>query len=243
MKWIWLILIFLIQLNGQTNQSREPVEMKVLLFTKAMDYIHESIAGGSAAIMELGRKNGFQVDSTSDAALINEENLSRYAAVVFYNTSGAILDEKQKAALQAFIRCGKGFAGIHGASATEYDWPWYGNLVGAFFDAHPKIQTATLKVIDKTHPSTAHLPDQWVHEDEWYNFRSPDWSKLKVLMVVDESTYSGGKHGSYHPISWYHDFEGGRAWYTAIGHRAEYFKNSLFAKHILGGILYAAGAE
>jgi len=242
MNWLFIFLHFAYCLSAQTNPEKS-LQMKVLLFTKTNDYVHESTLKGSAAIIELGKQNHFHVDSTSDAKLINKKNLANYAAVIFYNTSGNILDRNQKEALQEFIRSGKGFSGIHGASNTEYEWEWYGRLIGAFFDEHPKIQPATIKVINNGHISTIHLPDNWIHEDEWYNFRNPDWSGLNVLMVVDESTFSGGKHGDFHPISWYHRFDGGRSWYTALGHDAESFKNPFFAKYILGGILYAAGKQ
>ncbi len=244
MKLLFILCFLVSQVIAQNQVSPEnSSNVKVLLFTKAVKYIHQSIPEGSSAIMELCRQHNVHVDSTSDAGLISRENLSGYEAIIFYNTSGNILDSLQQTALKQFIQSGHGYAGIHAASATEYDWPWYGKLVGAFFDKHPKIQPATIKVLDHDHPSTSQLPDSWLHEDEWYNFRNPDWSGLNVLMTVDEATYSGGKHPNFHPISWYHEFDGGRSWYTAIGHSAESFKDPHFAQHIIGGILYAAGKQ
>ena len=125
--------------------------------------------------------------------------------------------------------------------SSEYEWAWYGRLVGAFFDKHPKIQPAVLHIVDSEHISTRHLPPPWKREDEWYNFRTPLSSSVKVLITVDETTYSGGKMGANHPISWCQEFDGGRAWYTAMGHTEASYCDPLFLAHILGGIRWAAG--
>lgn len=130
--------------------------------------------------------------------------------------------------------------GVHAATDTEYEWPWYGKLVGAYFTNHPKVQKAIIKVTDKKHPSTKLLPDVWEHTDEWYNFKdiNPD---MKVLAWLDEKSYEGGTNGNEHPIAWYHEYDGGRAFYTGLGHTEESYSDPLFLKHLLGGIQYAIG--
>jgi type 1 glutamine amidotransferase len=136
--------------------------------------------------------------------------------------------------------------GVHSASDTEYNWPWYGGLVGAYFDrvhGHSKVTQATLHVIDRTHPSTVMLPALWVRTDEWYNFASNPRGRVNVLMTIDESTYNGGTMGVDHPIAWYHEYEGGRAWYTALGHTSESYYEPLFLAHLWGGIMYAVGGK
>lgn len=213
---------------------------KVLVFSKTAGYRHASIETGVEAIIQLGMKNGFDVMATEDASLFTEESLQNYAAVIFLNTTGDVLDYTQQAEFERYIQAGGGFVGIHAAADTEYDWPWYNKLVGAYFESHPEIQHATLKTIDKNHPSTAFYEDTWEKSDEWYNFKSinPD---IHVLLEIDESSYQGGTNGAHHPISWYHVYDGGRAFYTEMGHTDETYENADFLRHLLGGIQYAIG--
>jgi type 1 glutamine amidotransferase len=216
---------------------------KVLVFSKTAGYRHASIPQGVAAIKTLGEKSGFTVEATEDAAVFRDDSLKQFAAVVFLSTTGDVLDEAQQQAFERYVRAGGGFVGVHGASDTEYDWPWYGRLVGAYFASHPKgTPTATVRVADPNHPSTSALPGAWVRTDEWYNFKANPRGSVVVLATLDEKTYSGGTMGDDHPIAWYHDFDGGRAFYTALGHTPESFVEPLFLQHLLGGIEYAAGA-
>ncbi len=215
-------------------------EKKILVFCKTEGYRHTSIESGIEALKKLGTENGFKVTSTEDVRYIQEDSLKQFAAVLFLNTSGDILNDVKQADLERYIQAGGGFVGVHAATNTEYDWPWYNKLVGAYFDGHPKVQEATLKVIDNNHPSTSFLDSTWVKTEEWYNFRDID-PGIKIVLEVDEDSYKGGKNGARHPISWYHNFDGGRSFYTALGHSNETYSNANFLKHILGGIQYAMG--
>lgn len=238
-KAFFTILLFL--LSGVfLNLTAQTATKKILVFYKTAKYKHLSIPAGIRAINKLGLENKFQTDTSSDASLFTDVNLKKYNAVVFLSTSGDMLNDEQQNAFERYIRAGGGYMGIHGASAGEYEWPWYGRLVGAIFDGHPVQQYATFKIIDKKHRSTRHLPLNWNVKEELYNFKniSPD---IKVLLTVDESTYKGGTNGSFHPMAWYRDFEGGRSFYTALGHADDKFSNPLFLKHILEGIRYAMG--
>lgn len=217
-------------------------ESRVLVFYKTAGFYHESIPAGIQAIQDLGAKNKFKVDTTANSAVFTSENLKRYEAVIFLNTTGDVLSETEQKEFERFIQSGKGFVGIHSATDTEYSWPWYNKLVGAYFANHPKVQPANLLVVDKNHTSTSFLPDTWQRTDEWYNFKDI-YEDIKVLAYLDETTYTGGKNGSNHPIAWYHEFDGGRAFYTAGGHTDESYKEPLFLKHILGGIKYAIGEQ
>jgi cytochrome c len=181
------------------------------------------------------------VDATEDATTFTDAALARYRAVVFLSTTGDVLDLAQKTAFERYIRSGGGFAGIHSASDTEYNWPWYGRLVGAYFASHSQIQRATVHIADPGHPSTKGLPAIWERTDEWYNFRTNPRGAVHVLATLDETTYSGGKMGADHPIAWCHLIEGGRSWYTAMGHTKESYAEPLFRLHLLGGIETAAG--
>ena len=173
---------------------------RVLVFSKTAGYRHSAIPNGVAAIQKLGRENGFTVDTTENSSHFNEDSLKLYSAVIFLNTTGDVLDAYQQADFERYIQAGGGFMGIHAATDCEYGWPWYGKLVGAYFKSHPKIQSAKLTVVDKSHPSTAHLPDTWERTDEWYNFRKvPSDSNVKVLIKIDEKSYEGGENGESHP--------------------------------------------
>ncbi|MBA4149149.1 MAG: ThuA domain-containing protein [Verrucomicrobia bacterium] len=216
---------------------------KILVFSKTAGFRHSSIPNGIAAIQSLGSTNGFTVDATEDATEFTDANLQNYKAVVFLSTTGDVLNNTQQGAFERYIQAGGGYAGIHAASDTEYGWPWYGQLVGAYFAGHPNVQQATIKVADRTHPSTSFLSSRWIRTDEWYYFSSNPRGKVHVLATLDETTYSGGGMGADHPIIWCHEFDGGRAWYTGGGHTEASFAEPLFRQHLLGGIEYAAGIK
>jgi cytochrome c len=214
---------------------------RVLVFSKTAGYHHASIPAGTAAIQKLGRENGFEVDTTSDAAFFTEDSLKRYAAVIFLNTTGNVLDYRQEAAFERYIQAGGGFVGVHSATDTEYDWGWYGRLVGGYFNGHPEPQPAKFIIKDRDFIATEFFTDTvWQHTDELYNFKklNPD---VHVLVTIDESSYKGGTNGAFHPMSWYHDYDGGRAFYTELGHTESCYTEENYLKHLLGGIQYAAG--
>jgi type 1 glutamine amidotransferase len=217
---------------------------RILIFSKTTGFRHDSIEPGIAAIRSLGAANGFEVDGTEESALFTAANLGRYKAVVFLSTTGDVLNAEQQAAFMAYIHDGGGFVGIHAAADTEHGWPWYGELVGAFFASHPAPAQARVRVETRDHPSTRTLPDPWIRFDEWYDFqRNPRSQGVTVLLTLDEVSYPGGQMGNDHPIAWYHEFEGGRAWYTAGGHTEASFAEPAFLEHLLGGIRYAAGDQ
>jgi len=214
---------------------------KILVFCKTSGFHHNSIAAGIVAIQKLGQENNFEVDTTTDSTKFTEKNLHKYAAVVFLSTTGNVLGDEEQTAFEHFIESGKGYVGIHAATDTEYDWPWYNKLVGAYFKSHPKQQQATLNVVDSTFIATSHLPRVWKRFDEWYNFKSPQWQDVHVLITIDETSYTGGENGNFHPMSWYHSYDGGRAFYTELGHTDESYQDPMYLKHVLGGIEYAIG--
>lgn len=214
---------------------------RVLVFSKTEGFRHSSIPTGIAAITQLGQEYGFIVEATENAALFNFENLQKFEVIIFLSTTGDVLSIEQQNAFEQYIHNGGGFVGIHAASDTEYDWPWYGKLVGAYFDSHPEIQTATIQVTDQNHISTKHLSKFWERTDEWYNYNKNPRGQVHVLATLDESSYSGGNMENDHPIAWMHEFHGGRSWYTGGGHTEASYAEPDFLKHILGGILYASG--
>ncbi|WP_232064712.1 ThuA domain-containing protein [Rhodocytophaga rosea] len=228
---------------AQTSANASSTSLRVLVFSKTKGWKHTSIPYGITAIQKMGKENNFQVDTTTNAAYFTEDSLRHYQAVIFNCTTGNVLNAQQQAAFEGYIQAGGGYAGIHSAADTEYEWPWYNKLMGAHFANHPSNpgeRKAAVDVTNKNHPSTAHLPDRWERTDEWYSYRS-FYSGLNVLAYLDENTYDNGTNGANHPIAWYHDFDGGRAFYTGLGHTPESYSEPLFYQHLWGGIKYAMG--
>lgn len=238
-KFLFFLFLSLLIYSSFSCSKAKP---KVLVFSKTAGYRHASIPAGRQAILELSQQHKFGVDFTEDASYFHEDSLKRYSAVIFLNTTGDVLNHRQQADFERYIQAGGGYVGIHSASDTEYEWPWYGKLCGAYFDSHPQIQEAELQVVDHQHSATDSLPDLWKRTDEWYNLRDIQ-TNLEVLVKIDESSYEGGKNGDEHPMSWYHEYDGGRAFYTAMGHTSESYREPLFLKHLWGGIQYAMGKK
>jgi PKD repeat protein len=232
---------------------------RALVFSKTAGFRHDSIPQGIAAIKQLGQQKNFQVDATEDASLFTDDVLKHYKTVIWLSTTGDVLNDAQQAAFERYVRAGGGYTGIHAAADTEYSWPWYGKLVGSYFRNHPGgTPTADVLVEDTTDPSTAGLPARWTRTDEWYNYKSPlfatvgdaDYSPrgttgVHVLLRMDEATYveEDGSDGidDDHPISWCQKYDGGRSWYTGMGHTQASFSEPQFLTHVLGGIEVAAG--
>ncbi|MGB3145950.1 MAG: ThuA domain-containing protein, partial [Maribacter sp.] len=239
--FIALLLGFALVIVSCGGNKREG-EPRVLVFFKTMGFKHASIPAGIAAVQKLGQENGFAVDTTKNADMFNEENLQKYAAVIFLSTTGDVLDYQQQAAMERYIQSGGGYVGVHAAADTEYDWPWYNKLAGAQFLSHPRgTPNADFIIKDKNFIATEFFTDTvWNRDDELYNYKNIN-TDVNVLMTLDESSYEGGENGANHPIAWYNDFDGGRAFYTGAGHTDESFSEDLFLKHLLGGINYAIG--
>ncbi len=225
------------------SAAAEP-EFKVLVFSKTTGFRHDAIPDAIAAIQKLGTENNFAVDVTEDSAQFTDANLAQYKAVIFNSTTGdPVSTADQKAAFERYIKGGGGFVGIHAASDGGYSWDWYRQLVGAYFKSHPAIQQATVVTEDQAHPSTKHLATTWTRTDEWYDFQANPRNAVHVLQSMNQKSYTGSTQGIDHPISWCQDFDGGRSWYTGLGHTKESYVEANFTKMLLGGIRTAAGVE
>ena len=206
---------------------------RLLVYTRTTGYRHDSIPAGVAALRNL---DGYSVDATEDPAVFRTGVLRDYAASVFLSTSGEVLDEAGREALIGYVAAGGAWLGIHSASTTEYDWPWFGDLVGARFDQHPPVQAGVITVADRDHPATEHLAATWTRCDEWYAFTDNPRPRVRVLLTVDEASYTGGTMGADHPIAWCHERLGGRSFYTALGHTDESFAEPAFLRHLHGAL-------
>lgn len=244
-KWKFGIMLGLVAIASSLlmncSSNKREGDPAILVFTKTAGYHHQSIGAGVQAIMKLGEANHIVVDTTSDASNFTDETLQKYSALVFLNSTGSLLDYKQEDAMERYIQAGGGYVGVHAAADAEYDWKWYGHLVGGYFLSHPKIQEAKYTVLDSKGKIAGFEPnDSWMRTDEMYNYKERD-STVNVLITLDEKTYEGGKNGDYHPIAWYHEYDGGRAFYTGLGHTEESYQDPTFLKQLLGGIEYAIG--
>ena len=238
MKKVILFFALLISAFGLQAQKR------VLVFSLTRGFHHNSIKEGNQFFLELGKKQGFAVDTTTNAAKFTEENLKKYNAVVWLNTTGDVLNPAQQADFERYIQAGGGYIGIHAASDTEYNWAWYNDLMGGYFASHPggkvsNVQKGTMITLDKTFPASAHFPDTFEKTDEFYDFKSLKKDILKFIVKVDESSYQMGKMGDFHPMAWYHEFDGGKSFYSNYGHTPETFSEPLITEHFWQGLKWA----
>lgn len=224
-------------------------QFKALLFTKTEGWYHDSQPQAVDAVQELSRLHNFALEVTGDASAFNRENLETFDVVIFLLTTGDVLNDDQQGAFRNFIRKGRGFVGVHSASDTEYGWPWYKGLVGRSFSIHPAVQTAKLHVVDKSFPGLEFMPSRFLWTDEYYEFGPEKSDHLNYLLTVDEASYSpqvdwgevkSEGMGDFHPIAWYQNYDGGRSFYTGLGHLSASYQSPFFLSHLYGGIYWAA---
>jgi type 1 glutamine amidotransferase len=246
MKFKFLLFIFFAQSLAINAFAQK--QFKALVVTTTRGWHHEALHAGFVALQGLGARHNFDVVLWEDPNGFTDKYVSQFSAIIFLHTTGDIFDTAQQKVMERFIQSGKGYVGIHSASDTEYDWDWYTKMVGRMFVIHPAVQTAKLKVIDAKFPGLKDL-DGKLWTDEWYEFSPEKTTGLNYILTVDESTYNpkvnwgakkGEGMGQMHPVSWYHDYDGGRSFYTALGHIPVIFSDQAFLNHLYAGILYAA---
>jgi len=230
------------------NQSRE--QFQVLVYTSPDQWHNVTEPTAITELRKMAEQNAFGIKVTQVNTDFNDVYLAGFDVLVFLHSTTRDLNDDQLECFKKFIRNGGGFVGIHAASACKNEGLWYRELIGRTFTDHPEEQTGVMEVIDKNHPATMHLPDRWVWTDEWYSFTEPLTGGLNVLLTVDESTYDpdrtwgdANRHtgmGEFHPVAWYQEYDGGRSFYTALGHLSQSYKDPWFLKHIYGGIFWAA---
>ena len=249
MKKIKSFLIVIVTLASVLSAAQGQKQFKALIVTTTNGWHHESLHSGVIALKEMASRNFFDAVLFEDPGSFNDKFLQQFQVVIFLNTTGDILNPEQQKVFEKFIQSGKGFVGIHSASDTEYDWEWYTRLVGRMFHIHPVVQTAKLQVVDSSFPGLQGFKDGKLWTEEWYEFSEAKTNELHNILAVDESTYNpkvqwgakkGEGMGKLHPISWYQNFDGGRSFYTALGHLPTNFSNEAFLNHLYAGILWAA---
>ena len=229
----WYLSILLLFIVVSASQAQK----KVLIFTKTTGFRHDNIEKGVVVLKDILKKENIGSYHTEDSNVFLSDSLKSFDAVIFFSTTGTILDDAQKKSFENYMRSGKGFMGIHAAADTEYQWPWYGELVGAYFASHPAVQEAKINVLKRKHKSTKHLDKVWIHKDEWYDFKDVK-PGIHVLMTLDETSYKNGRMGKFHPIAWFREYDGARMFYTGLGHTKESFDEVNFQKHLIGGVKY-----
>ena len=249
MKTVKSFLFFFIVQICFCSIATAQKQFKALLVTTTRGWHHESVHPGVLAVQELGRKNFFDVVLFEDPNGFTDKYLEQFQVVIFLNTTGDIFDSAAQKVMERFIHSGKGYAGIHSATDTEYGWDWYTKLVGRMFHIHPQVQTARVNILDSTFPGLQGFAGNKLWTDEWYEFGPEKITGLNYILAVDESTYNpkvqwgekkGEGMGKLHPIAWYHTYDGGRSFYTALGHIPACFSDPVFLNHLYAGIFWAA---
>jgi len=240
------IIIQLLVSSGTFAQK----QFKVLMITTTRGWHHESLHAGVVAIQQLAARNSFEVALLEDPNGFTDKYVEQFQAILFLNTSGDIFNAEEQKVMERFIKSGKGFVGIHSASDTEYEWDWYTKMVGRMFHIHPAVQTAKMKILDPKFPGLQGFADGKLWTEEWYEFGPEKVTDLTYILGVDEETYNpkadwgarakGVGMGKVHPLAWYHNYDGGRAFYTALGHLPTNFSEPAFLDHLYAGIFWAA---
>lgn len=231
-------------------------QFQVLVYTSPDRWHDPTVPVAMLEFQEMAKKHDFglawaQKEGNADTTdPFTDDYLGRFDVIVFLHSRGYDLSKQQMESFKRFIRNGGGFVGIHAPAASKKQEEWFHQLIGRVFTDHPEEQSAVMHVRDKNFPATMHLPDKWVWTDEWYSFGEPMTENLKTLITVDEETYDPDRTwgddnrftamGNFHPIAWYQEFDGGRSFYTSLGHIPAAYKDPWFLAHIYGGIYWAA---
>lgn len=226
------------------------VKPRVLVFAYTTGYVHESGPAAVEALKAIGQKAGYQVDVSSDPEVFAPDKLAPYKALVLVSNS---TDPKKpesewfvgakRDALQGFLKAGKGVVGVHAAADSHYHWPWYGQMIGGYFERHPKgTPKGVTKVVDAKHPATAKLPTTITRNDEWYYYKDFN-PEVRVLITVDPASIgeTGEADVNPNPLVWCHEFGGGRVFYSGLGHTSESYSEPYIVNILTGGLAYALG--
>jgi type 1 glutamine amidotransferase len=238
---------------AETTPAPAGPRINLLVISKTAGYRHQVIPTGIKTLVEIAQEAKWGVTATEDTSLVTPEFLGHFDVVVFLMTTKAIFTPEEKAAIEAFVKGGKGVITIHTGADTEYEWPWYNRQLGAKFLGHPPAQKARLVIEDRSHPATSFFPAaEWVTTDEWYSFDRDPRPDVHVLISIDESSYNvddnrwfaGAKQRmGDHPLVWWTLDGKGRVFQTALGHTEEMWADPLYRAHLKGAIEWTAGLK
>ena len=212
-------------------------------------YQHDSVSHALATIERLGRQSGeFLTYIRTDTQLLtksdvygkgryaappagtrrtNAKNLNYFDAIFFFGLGEEELSAQQKADLLSFVHDdGKGFIGAHSAIDAFYNWPQYGEMMGAYFDNHPwGVIDAPIIIEQPEFPAMKHLPPEFTLRDEIYVPTNTPYSRanVDVLARLDASKVNL-KVADLHrtdgdfPVAWVKNYGRGRVFYSTLGH-------------------------
>ncbi|MFW6370122.1 MAG: ThuA domain-containing protein [Bacteroidota bacterium] len=241
-----IALLFSLVMCAQEKKVEFDTPSHLLVFSKTAGFRHESLASGIKMLYQLAPSQNWVVTATEDASVFNDDFLGNIDVVVFLNPSGDALTEAQQAAFEKFMKKGKGMVGIHSAADFEYEWPFYGELIGGYFKNHPPSQQATVVFENFDHPAMEPFRgmESYTTFDEWYTFKSNPRPNVNVLATLDESSIKKYDNDDWrmgdHPLIWWKETSGMRSFYTGFGHTHEAFQDQLIVDHIKNAINWAA---
>ncbi len=228
------------------DQVAETYSPEVEKYKDKKPFYHECIPAANKMLVKMAKQHGWDMEMAADADEVDNQVVKDVDVIIFNNVGGDFLSEKEQNAIEKFIKSGGGFVGIHMATAAERNWEWYHDMLGGvYFTGHPPMQKGLVYLEEKfsEHPLNQGIPKEFEWEDEWYEWNQNPRPNVNVLMTVDESSYEGGKMGEDHPVAWFLEFQGGKIFYTGLGHKPESYSDPLLIKQIENGILYVIGQE
>ncbi|WP_458388926.1 ThuA domain-containing protein [Sphingomonas sp. F9_3S_D5_B_2] len=237
-----LILLLLALTFGFEPAAIARPPQAILIYSGTTGYRHESIPAGIKAVTAIASRRGLKVEASEDPNVFSAGNLQRFRAIVLLscttdpkNPASEWLVGARRDALQGFVRHGGGILAIHAAADSHYNWPWYGKMIGGHFARHP---TGTPQGIVHVTPGlgsiVAGLGATKSRTDEWYYFDDYDPTS-RLLMTLDPASISE-KDVNPNPASWTREVEGGRVFYTAMGHTRESYSDPWFLRHLANGL-------
>jgi len=247
-KFSYFLMVLIISTFNCTSQNDMPEfeqPLKILVFSKTDGYRHTSISAGIKMLFDQNKQQNWVVTATEDPAVFTDSFLAGFDVAVFLNPSGNAIHDEGQVAFEKFMKSGKGFVGIHAAADHEYDWPFYGELVGAYFKTHPPAQQGTVIFESYDHPAMEPFKgmESYTTFDEWYTYRENPRNNANVLAVLDENSIKEYKNDDWrmgdHPLIWWNDKDGIRSFYTVFGHTAEAFQDEKVIVHIKNAINWA----
>lgn len=243
---ILLIAVFITSsCNAQKKQAEFEEPLNILVFSKTSGFRHASISSGVKMLYDQSKKQNWVITVTEDASLLRDDLLEKMDVAVFVNPTGDAICEKGQAAFEKFMKTGKGFVGIHAAADFEYEWEFYGDLVGAYFRTHPPAQKATVIFENYDHPAMKPFEGKKTYTtvDEWYSFKKSPRENVNVLASLDENSVTKAKNDDWkmgdHPLIWWTEKDNIRSFYTVFGHTHEAFQDRLIIDHIKNAINWA----